>query len=230
MLEHFVSIVEAFAQRSAEGKERPIPMAVPHEIPLIGMAQGYYLVTGRPQAAMVHTNVGTANAVGGIITASHYRVPILFMAGRTPITEEGHPGSRSGQIHWGQESFDQGGLVREYVKWDYELRMPLQLETVVDRALTMAMSEPRGPVYLILPREVMVSPMGEVEFHKEPRYDLPTYHPDPAKIREAAALLAKAKFPLVITSSLGRSPSAVKTLIDLAEAGATGVTTFCSEL
>ena len=129
----FASIVEAFAHRKVEGKERPRPMAIPHEIPLVAMAQGYYLVTGRPQAAMVHVNVGTANSLGGLMTARHARVPILFSAGRTPVTEEGELGSRTGQIHWPQESFDQGGLVREYVKWDYELRMPSQLETVVDR-------------------------------------------------------------------------------------------------
>ena len=225
----FVSIVEAFAHRKAHGKNRPKPMAVPHEIPLVGMAHGYYLVTGRPQAAMVHVNVGTANALGGLMTARHARVPILFSAGRTPITEDGHPGSRSGQIHWGQESFDQGGLVREYVKWDYELRMPSQLETVVDRALTMAMSEPRGPVYLTFPREVMVSPLGEVEFQEKPRYDLPTFYPDPEKIQEVADLLSQARFPLVITSSLGRSPSAVNNLTDLAEAGSIGVISFCAE-
>ena len=225
----FASIVEAFAHRKAEGKERPRPLAVPHEIPLVGMAHGYYLVTGRPQAAMVHVNVGTANALGGLITARHARVPILFNAGRTPVTEDGHRGSRSGHIHWGQESFDQGGLVREYVKWDYELRMPSQLETVVDRALTMAMSEPRGPVYLTLPREVMVSPLGEVEFQEKPRHDLPTFYPDPVKIQEAADLLVQAKFPLVITSSLGRSPSAVQNLIDLSEAGTIGVISFSPE-
>ena len=225
----FATIVEAFAQRKAEGKEWPRPMAIPHEIPLVGMAQGYYLVTGKPQAAMVHVNVGTANSLGGLMIARHARVPILFAAGRTPITGEGEFGSRTGHIHWAQESFDQAGLVREYVKWDYELKMPSQLETVVDRALTMAMSEPRGPVYLSLPREVLATPMGEVEFEKEPRYDLPTFHPDPGKIQEAADLLAKAEFPLVITSSVGRSPAAVQLLIDLAETGAIGVIPFASE-
>jgi acetolactate synthase-1/2/3 large subunit len=225
----FVSIVEAFAHRKAQGKDRPRSIAVPHEIPLVGMAHGYYLVTGRPQAAMVHVNVGTANALGGLMTARHARVPILFSAGRTPITEDGHPGSRSGQIHWGQESFDQGGLVREYVKWDYELRIPSQLETVVDRALAMAMSEPRGPVYLTFPREVMLSSPGEVEFHEDPRHDLPTFYPDPERIQQAADLLHRAKFPLVITSSLGRSPSAVRSLIDLAGAGSIGVISFCAE-
>jgi acetolactate synthase-1/2/3 large subunit len=225
----FASIVEAFAHRKVEGKKKPQPLAIPHEIPLVMMAQGYYLATGKPQAAMVHVNVGTANSLGGLMIARHARVPILFAAGRTPITEEGETGSRTGQIHWPQESFDQGALVREYVKWDYELRMPSQLEAVVDRALTMAMSEPRGPVYLSLPREVMMSPMGGVEFEKEPRYDLPTFHPDPAKIEEAADLLAKAEFPLVITSSFGRSAGAVQHLIELAEISAMGVISFNPE-
>jgi len=71
--------------------------------------------------------------------------------------------------------------------------------------------------------------MGEVEFEEEPRQNLPTFHPDPAKIQEAADLLAKAEFPLVITSSLGRSPAAVQLLIHLADAGAIGVIPFCSE-
>ena len=80
------------------------------------------MVTGHPQAVMVHTLPGTANALGGVINASRARVPILLLAGRTAITERGLPTSRSQGIHWAQESFDQGGLVREFVKWDYELR------------------------------------------------------------------------------------------------------------
>src|SRR5713101_1012393 len=103
-------------------------------------------------------NAGTANALNGIINAARDHVPILFSAGRTPLTEAGLPGSRDIYIHWAQESFDQAGMLREYVKWDYELRNFTQLETVVDRALEIAMTEPRGPVYLTLPREVLGEP------------------------------------------------------------------------
>ena len=49
-------------------------------------------------------------------------------------------------------------MLREYVKWDYELRAGQPVEAVVDRALDIAMSEPRGPVYLTLPREVLAGP------------------------------------------------------------------------
>ena len=109
------------------------------------MAHGYYLGAGKPLAVMVHVTVGTANASTAIITASRANVPLLMSAGRTPITEEGMEGARDLHIHWAQESFDQAAMLREYVKWDYELRNPVQLESAVDRALELMLAEPRVP-------------------------------------------------------------------------------------
>jgi len=225
----FASIVDAFAFRQTQGKEFPRPITVPHETPLVSMAHGYYLVTGKPQVAMVHVGVGTVNGIGAIMAAHRSRVPILFSAGRTPITEAGNPASRNIYIHWGQESFDQAGILREYIKWDYELRTTSQLETVVDRALVMSMTQPRGPVYLTLPREVLAAPFDEVAFDRRHRFDLPTFYPDPHKLSEAAKLISRAEFPLIITSSVGRSPAAVQVLKDLADFGAIGVVSFNPE-
>ena len=101
--------------------------------------------SGRVPAVMVHVSVGTANGVCGAFNAARENVPILFTAGRSPLTEEGLAGARDVYIHWAQEMFDQAGMVREIVKWDYELRNGQQLETVVDRALAIATSEPRRP-------------------------------------------------------------------------------------
>jgi acetolactate synthase I/II/III large subunit len=225
----FASICDAFALRQKLGRELPRPVLVAHEIPLVSMAHGYYLSTGQPQVAMVHVGVGTANSLGAIINASRAKVPILFLAGRTPISEEGEPSSRSAFIHWGQESFDQAAMVREYVKWDYELRNPGQLETVIDRALTIAMSEPRGPVYLTLPPEIVAAAPGQFSFQKQPRYDLPTFYPDPTKIELAAGCLARSRSPLIITSALGRSHMAVRALETLAETEGIGVVSFSPE-
>jgi acetolactate synthase I/II/III large subunit len=225
----FASICDAFAMRQKLGKALPRPVLVGHEIPLVSMAHGYYLASGKPQVAMVHVGVGTANGLGGIINASKGKVPVLFFAGRTAISEEGDPSSRSAFIHWGQESFDQAGMLREYVKWDYELRNPSQLETVIDRALTIAMSEPRGPIYLILPPEILAAAPGKLLCHKQPRYDLPTFHPDPAKIELVAECLARSRFPLIITSALGRSHRAVRALVTLAETEGIGVVSFNPE-
>jgi len=152
----FASLVEAFAK--LEGQARaPRPLVVPHEFVAVSMAHGYFAASGRAAAVMVHVNVGTGNASTAVITAARANVPVLMTAGRTPVTEEGLPGSRDLHIHWAQESFDQAAMLREYVKWDYELRTPVQLEAVVDRALELMHAEPRGPVYLTLPREVLAA-------------------------------------------------------------------------
>src|SRR6185312_2252774 len=115
-----------------------------HENVATSMAMSYYLHTGRPQLVMFHVNVGTANGINALIDAARDRVPIIFTAGRTPITEAGLKGSRDTGIHWNQEMFDQASMVRELVKWDYELRNAEQLEAVVDRAIEIATTVP-GP-------------------------------------------------------------------------------------
>src|SRR5437879_4463325 len=118
----FASIIDGFAKLRAEGRTTPRPLLVPHEYVAVSMAHGYYAVTGRPQVVMVHVTVGTANLLAAMMNSSRAKVPIIFTAGRTPLTEKGLQGSRNIHIHWAQESFDQGGIAREWTKWDYELR------------------------------------------------------------------------------------------------------------
>jgi tRNA threonylcarbamoyl adenosine modification protein (Sua5/YciO/YrdC/YwlC family) len=153
----FAPIVEGLSRNTGNAKF-PKFLVVPHENVAMAMAHGYYRTCGKPAAVMVHVTVGTANTLCGLMNAARDNVPILLAAGRTPITETGHQASRNRSIHWGQESFDQGGMVREFVKWDYELRAGQPVDSVVDRALDIMMSEPRGPVYLTLPREVLANP------------------------------------------------------------------------
>jgi acetolactate synthase-1/2/3 large subunit len=215
----FAPIIEAYAKRAAQGQVLPRPITAPHEITAIGMAHGYAMVTGRPQVVMVHVIVGTANALGGIINAARAHAPILVTAGRTPLTEDKLLGARNRHIHWAQESFDQGAMVREFVKWDYELRLGGQLETVVDRALSIARSEPQGPVYLSLPRETLSEKLDSLEYFDPPRVGPPAATvADAAAIERAAEILAAGRNPIIIAKSSGRDPGAVAALVALAEA------------
>ena len=215
----FAPLIEAFAKGQETGAKFPKPMTVPHENVAMAMAMGYYLQSGKPQAVMVHVNAGTANALAGLLNAWRGNIPILFTAGRTPFTEDGGVlGQRSGEIHWTQEMRDQRAMTREFVKWDYELPNGHVVEAAVDRALNIAMSEPRGPVYMTLPREVLAGSISG--FH----YDSPSRHmtpsppfPDVNAIDQAADWLANAKNPLIVTSSAGRDPSDVAKIARLAE-------------
>lgn len=214
----FPSIIEGLSKSLTGEGSAPTPVTVPHENLAVAMAHGYYVSTGRLASVMVHVNVGTANAICGVMNAARENVPVLMTSGRTPLTEEGFDGSRSLYIHWGQEMFDQGGVMREMVKWDYELRNAKQVETIVDRAVTVAMTEPRGPVYLSLPREVLAEKPGDFTFQSPTRRQpARPAAADANAIDEAAEILANAENPIIITASMGQNRAAVPALESLAE-------------
>lgn len=219
----FPPIVEAFDRAKKTNAKVPKPVLVPHENLAVAMAHGAYLMNGRPQAVMVHVNVGTANTINNLTNLSRDRIPLVLAAGRTPTTERGQFGSRSRPIHWAQEMFDQAGMLRELVKWDYELRMPGQVGDVVARAVEVSMAHPRGPTYLVLPREPLSAPMPEPLGPMKPRAQAAATHPDPQAIATLAEWIAAAERPLIITSNL--PADAVAPLSQLAERCAIPVVT-----
>lgn len=225
----FPPIVEALARARATGARVPNAVVIPHEQTAISMAHGYWLVSGRTQAVMLHVSVGTANAVCGVMNAARENVPVLLTAGRSPLTESGLPGSRSAPIHWAQEMFDQAGMLRELVKWDYQLAGGHELAEIVGRALAIAETEPRGPVYLSLPREALAAPQAEATLPGQRRITAASpAHPDPAAIEAAAALIAEARFPLIVAGRAGQDVQAVPRLAELCSRHAIPVVEFWS--
>lgn len=194
----FPPIIEGLAEAAAKDIPLPQALVIPHEHAAMGMAHGYYLATGRAQAVIAHTNVGLANCSIGAINAATEHIPILLFSGRTPTLEAGRFGARTVPIGWGQEMRDQTSLVRETVKWDYELRFPEQVADVVDRAHAIASSTPRGPVYVSLPREVLCEACPSEGIDGPPRMTPVAIAPSTTALEQAAALLASAKNPLII--------------------------------
>jgi acetolactate synthase-1/2/3 large subunit len=211
-------LIEAMAKTAKEDPGDIQPIVVPHEQAAVSMAHGYYAVTQKPQMVLVHTLPGTANALGGVINAASCNVPFFLVAGRTPITEGELRAGKSQNIHWRQESRDQGSVVREFVKWDYEIRTNQNLAAVVSRAYKIAMSEPRGPVYMTLPREWLFEPMESTQLLSiETLSPASKMQADQAVLEKAADWLIASESPLIVTKYLGRNPEAVRYLIELAE-------------
>ncbi len=194
----FPPVIEGLAEAQAKDIELPQALVIPHEHAAMGMAHGYYLMTGRAQAVMLHTNVGLANGVIGAINAACEHIPLLLMSGRTPVMEQGRFGARTVPIAWGQEMRDQAAMIRESCKWEYELRFPEQVAGLLDRAHAIANSTPKGPVYLSLPRETLCETVPREGLENPPSLAPATGAPDPASIATAAQMLVDAKAPLVI--------------------------------
>jgi acetolactate synthase I/II/III large subunit len=213
-------LIEALAQVNAEGRAAAFPRLIvcPHETVALSAAHAYASVSRQPQAVFVHVDAGTQNLGGAVSNAMRGRVPVLIFAGAAPVTITGElPAGRNEFIHWLQDAPDQRGILRGYVKYDYEIRTGRNVKQVVHRALQIARSEPAGPVYLVGPREVMEEP---VEPYAADPADFPPVGPAALTgetTRDIATALAGAHHPLIVTSYLGRNPDAVPALVQLAE-------------
>lgn len=217
----FTPIIDALSRYDNDPDFHLKTIAIPHENTAIAMAHGYWMLSGKPQAVMAHVNVGTANMGLGIINASRSKVPVLVMAGLSPWYESDAEGCRTNFVQWGQDTFDQGAYFREFTKWDYELRGARNLETIVDRALAIAASDPAGPVYLMLPKEPLMERIDGFSFHSVPQQQ-PAAASEPAMdaVERAARLIAGAQRPLIITAEAGRYRGAPEALLQLAQRNA----------
>jgi acetolactate synthase I/II/III large subunit len=210
---------EAVAKAQAKGLPAPKIITMTHEHPSLNAALGYAATTGKPVATAAHVDVGTQNYGGSIHTAYHSGLPVLITAGAPPVSYPGSMrGARDGGHFWLQQMPDQNGIVRQYVKWDHRLDYQDNPGLIVSRALQVAQSEPKGPVYLSIPREIAMLPMDGASFPSVAQLGLTRPPgPDPDAVRETAELLVKAKNPYVVVSRSGRNPATVPALVELCE-------------
>ncbi len=190
----------------------------------LSCAQGFAQLTGKPQAVLIHVDCGTQALAGAIHNAARCRVPVLILAGASPYTQEGElKGSRNEFIHWLQDTRDQRGIVRGYMKYDNELRTARNIKQMVNRALQIATSDPKGPVYLMAAREVFEEEIEPASVDSSRWQPIAPLALSEEGLGELVQSLVTAKRPLVVTSYLGRNPAAVGELVRLCERVGIGV-------
>jgi thiamine pyrophosphate-dependent acetolactate synthase large subunit-like protein len=184
----------------------------------LSMADGYARLTGKPQCVIVHVDVGTQGLGAAVHNASCGRAPVLIFAGLSPYTIEGEMrGSRTEYIHWIQDVPDQKQIVAQYCRYTGEIKTGKNVKQMVNRALSFAMSDPKGPVYLYGAREAMEEDLTPYKL------ELDYWHPvEPAAlplsgVKTIVEALVHAQEPLVIAGYTGRNHAAVDQLVQLAD-------------
>lgn len=182
------------------------------------MADGYARLTNKPQCVIVHVDVGTQGLGAAVHNASCGRAPVLIFAGLSPYTIEGeYRGSRTEYIHWIQDVPDQKAIVAQYCRYAGEIKRGANVKQLVNRALSFATSEPRGPVYLVGSREAMEEDLEP--YHLDQKFWNPVEPAAlaPKQVERIAHLLVEAEEPLVVTGYSGRNHAAVAALVRLAD-------------
>ena len=198
------------------GNTAPEVITCSHEEIAVAMAEGYYLATGRPQATLVHNIVGLQHASKAIYEAWLDQVPMIIIGGTGPLDST----HRRPWIDWIHTAQVQGQIVRDYVKWDDQPQGALSVAESILRAYQIAMTEPRGPVYLCLDVELQESRLPDgFTIPDVARHGLAASPAgNPEAIAEAAQALRRARWPVLLVEGLGRTaggPEALQALSEL---------------
>jgi thiamine pyrophosphate-dependent acetolactate synthase large subunit-like protein len=197
------------------GDRNPEIILCCHEEIAVSVAHGYAKAAGKPMAAIVHNVVGLQHASMAIYNAWCDRTPILVMGGTGPMDSS----KRRPWIDWIHTALVQGNLVRDFVKWDDQ---PSGLEAIpntIMRGYRIAMTEPKGPVYLCFDVEHQEAALEkEIPIPDPARYRPPApLQADSDAIKEAARLLTEAQHPVILADYLGRNNASVLSLVELAD-------------
>ncbi|HLZ01809.1 MAG TPA: thiamine pyrophosphate-dependent enzyme [Bradyrhizobium sp.] len=157
------------------------------------MAYGYARSTGKPGVFSVVPGPGLMNASAALLTAFGGNEPVLCLTGQVPTQ---FLGKGRGHLH---EMPDQLATLRTFVKWADRIEYPDIAPSMVSRAFQEMMSGRRGPVSLEMPWDVFTQ---RADVAQTKVFDpFPAPQPDPDRIKEAAALIAGSKTPMIFVGS-----------------------------
>ena len=171
------------------------------------MAYGYARSTGRPGVFSVVPGPGVLNAGAALLTAYGANEPVLCLTGQVPTQ---FLGKGRGHLH---EMPDQLATLRSFVKWADRIEYPDAAPPLVSRAFQEMLSGRRGPVALEMPWDVFTQ-RADVGASK-PFDVLPPPLPDGERVKDAAALAAGSKSPMIFVGS--GAIHAAEEILELAE-------------
>ncbi len=185
-----------------------------HEQGSAHMADGYCRVSGEQGVCIGQNGPGITNFVTAIAAAYWAHSPVVAI---TP--ETGTMGMGLG----GFQEADQLSIFKSITKYQGHVNNPERMAEITARAFDRALSE-RGPTQLNIPRDYFYGEI-DVEIPKPVRIEAPLGGAQ--SLEQAAALLAKAKFPVIMAGGGVITSAGVEETKRLAELlGAPVVTSY----
>ncbi|KOG55860.1 thiamine pyrophosphate-binding protein [Streptomyces virginiae] len=152
-----------------------------------GIADGYARATGGAALLQLHSGVGLGNGIGMLYQSLRGHTPLVVVAGDAGVRYDAMDA---------QMASDLVAMAKPVTKYATRVTDPRSLLRTVRRAVKIALTPPRGPVFVALPMDVLD------ELNSEPVLPatrvLTDVAPSPASVGRAAELLAAAERPIVL--------------------------------
>ncbi|WP_051325977.1 acetolactate synthase large subunit [Glycomyces tenuis] len=182
-------------------------------------AAGYAQATGKVGVCMATSGPGATNLVTPLADAHMDSVPVVAITGQVVSTAIGTDAFQEADIV---------GITMPITKHSYLIRDAAEIPRVLAEAFHVAATGRPGPVLVDIPKDILNTP---APFVWPPRMDLPGYKPTTQphgkQIREAAALIAESRRPVLYVGGGVVKAGAHAELLELAElTGAPVITTL----
>ncbi|MCL2830399.1 MAG: biosynthetic-type acetolactate synthase large subunit [Betaproteobacteria bacterium] len=163
---------------------------VRHEQAAVHAADGYARSSQQVGVALVTSGPGATNAVTGIATAYMDSIPIVVISGQVPTQAIGMDAF---------QEVDMVGITRPCVKHNFLVKDVREIAPTVKKAFHIAKTGRPGPVVIDIPKDVTAE---KCAFEYPQKFSMRSYNPimkgHTGQIKKAAALLAKAKQPMIL--------------------------------
>jgi len=178
-----------------------------HEGVAVGAASFYAQAAGRATVANVHVAPGLGNAIGALYGALKANSPVVVTAGQQD-TRMRLTGPVLGH--------DLVAMAAPVTKWSVQIERADEIAPILRRAFKVATDQPKGPVFVSLPIDVMEQETS-VEAIAPDRLWRAT-PPDPRGLEAIASLILKSASPAIVAGDDVARSRATQALVELAEA------------
>lgn len=171
-----------------------------------GIADGYARATGKAALLQLHSGVGLGNAIGMLYQSMRGHTPLVAIAGDAGVRYDAMDA---------QMAADLVAMARPVTKYATRVTDPRSVLRVMRRAVKIALTPPRGPVFVALPMDVLD------ELNDEPviasTVPVTVSAPSAETVTRAAQLLAAGQHPLVLAGDGVSLAGAQQQLVRVAE-------------
>lgn len=149
-------------------------------------ADAYARCLKKTALVQIHSTPGLGNAIGALYQAMRGHSPLVVIGGDAGIRYQSMDAQMAGDLV---------AMAEPVTKWATMVVHPSSILRTIRRAVKIASTPPRGPVYVCLPMDVLDQPCDEEVFPTP----IPSTGvvPDPGWVEEAAAILAQAAAPMM---------------------------------
>ncbi|MEO1269527.1 MAG: acetolactate synthase 2 catalytic subunit [Myxococcota bacterium] len=161
---------------------------VRHEQGAALAANGYARACGRVGVCVATSGPGATNLVTGVADAFMDSIPMVIITGQVPTAMMGMDAF---------QEIDVLGLTMPIVKHSYLITDPNELPTLIPEAFAIARSGRPGPVWIDIPKDVLLAEVDSDPITIEPSTEASAPLPSRHALERALELLEEAERPLV---------------------------------